>query len=120
MSLRHEVHFAFQIQNAVLAVVTLAIFVLQAWALIDAVSHRAEAFTAADKLTKPAWLLILGIALAAHMLIWSPFSIINLVGTVAAIVYLVDARPARLALGLQPTAWSYESPRPPSRTRMLP
>jgi Protein of unknown function (DUF2516) len=81
-----------------MGIATLGIFVMQGWAFIDAVSHRPEAFPAADKLTKPAWLIILGIALAAHMLIWSPLSFLNLIGTVAAIVYLVDARPAVRAL----------------------
>ncbi|MGH3443743.1 MAG: DUF2516 family protein [Nocardioidaceae bacterium] len=84
----------FQLQNAILGIVTLATFALEAWAFIDAVSHRPDAFPAADKLTKPAWLIILGLALAAHMLFWSPIMILNIVGTVAAIVYLVDARPA--------------------------
>ena len=59
---------------------------------------RPEAFTAADKLTKKAWLIILGIALAATILIWNPIFIINLVGAVAAIVYLVDVRPALRSL----------------------
>ena len=77
---------------------TLALFVLQAWAFIDAVSRRPEAFVAANKLTKPAWLLILGLALLAHMLIWDPISILNLAGAVAAIVYMVDARPAMRSL----------------------
>ena len=75
-------------------VATLLIFAFQAWAFIDAVSHRPDAYLAADKLTKTTWLIILGIALAAHMLIWDPISILNLVGAVAAIVYLVDVRPA--------------------------
>lgn len=75
-------------------VASLAMFAVQAFAFIDAVSHKPEAYVAADKLTKPAWLIILGIALAAHMLIWSPMSFLNLIGTVAAIVYLVDVRPA--------------------------
>jgi len=88
----------FQFQNTVLLVATLAVFGLQAWAFIDAVSHRPEAFTAADKLTKKAWLIILGIALAATILIWNPIFIINLVGAVAAIVYLVDVRPALRSL----------------------
>jgi len=30
----------------------------------------------------------------AHMLIWSPFSLLNLLGAVASIVYAVDVRPA--------------------------
>ncbi len=76
----------------------MALFVLQAWAFIDAVSRRPDTFVAADKLTKTAWLIILGIALVAHMLIWSPFSLLNLAGAVAAIVYIVDARPALQAL----------------------
>jgi asparagine N-glycosylation enzyme membrane subunit Stt3 len=84
----------FALQNTFLTITTLVLFVVQAWAFIDAVSRRPEAFVAADKLTKPAWLLILGLALVAHMLIWSPISILNLVGAVAAIVYIVDARPA--------------------------
>jgi asparagine N-glycosylation enzyme membrane subunit Stt3 len=77
---------------------TLALFVFQAWALIDAVSRRPEEFVAADKLTKPAWLLILGLAVVAHMLFWNPMSLLNLLGTVAAIVYIVDARPAMKSL----------------------
>jgi hypothetical protein len=79
-------------------IASLGMFAVQAFAFIDAVSHKPEAYVAADKLTKPAWLIILGIALVAHMLIWSPMSILNLIGTVAAIVYLVDARPALRAL----------------------
>ena len=85
----------FQIQSIFLLVITLLVFVLQAWAFVDAVSHKPEVFVAADKLTKPAWLIILGLALAVHMLFWAnPIGFLNLIGTVAAIVYIVDARPA--------------------------
>jgi len=38
------------------------------------------------------------VSLAAHMLIWSPISLLNIVGTVAALVYMVDARPALRSL----------------------
>ena len=88
----------FAVQGGILTVTTLAIFVVQAWALLDAISHQAEAFVAADKMTKKAWLVILGVALAAHMLIWSPISLLNIIGTVAALVYMVDARPALRSL----------------------
>jgi hypothetical protein len=87
-----------QIQNEFMLILTLALFAFQAWAFIDALTRRKEAFVAADKLTKPAWLIILGIALVAHMLMWSPFGILNLAGAVAAIVYMVDARPAMQGL----------------------
>jgi len=88
----------FAFQSGLMLLASLAMFVVQGWAFVDAVSHRPEAYVAADKLTKPAWLIILGIALAAHMLIWSPMSFLNLIGTVAAIVYIVDARPALRSL----------------------
>ncbi len=88
----------FTVQNAVMAVITLVVFVLQGWAFLDAVSRRPDAFVAGDKLTKPAWLIILGLALLAHLLIWNPISILNLAGTIAAIVYLVDVRPVLRSL----------------------
>lgn len=88
----------FAVQNALLTGLSLAMFVAQAWAILDAAMHRPDAFVAADKLTKQAWLIILGIALFAHLLIWAPFSILNLLGIVAALVYLLDARPALRSL----------------------
>lgn len=72
---------------------SLALFAFQGWAFVDALSHRPEVFVAADKQTKQMWLIILGVALVAHLLIFSPFSILNLIGAVATIVYLVDVRP---------------------------
>ena len=88
----------FQIESAFILVASLLVFAVQAWAFVDAVSHRPEAFVAADKLTKPTWLIILGVALVAHMLIWNPMSFLNLIGAVAGIVYIVDARPALRAV----------------------
>jgi hypothetical protein len=88
----------FAVKSGIMLLATVAMFAVQAFAFVDAVSHKPEAYVAADKLTKPAWLIILGIALAAHMLIWNPMSFLNLIGTVAAIVYLVDARPALRSL----------------------
>ena len=84
----------FALQSGFMMLVTIGLFVIQAWAFVDALSRRPEMFVAADKLTKPAWLIILGVALAAHLLIWNPVSFLNLIGAVAAIVYVVDVRPA--------------------------
>lgn len=86
--------FVFDIQNTILLVVTLLLFAVEAWAFIDAVSRRAEAFEAANKQNKKMWLWILGIALAAHMLFWNPIHLLNMVGAVASLVYLLDVRPA--------------------------
>jgi hypothetical protein len=83
----------FALPSMILAFVSLVTFVLQAYAFIDAVTHRGEAYVAGDKLTKQAWLIILGLGVAAHMLFWDPINIFNLAGIVAGIVYLVDVRP---------------------------
>lgn len=88
----------FDVQGVLLTVATLAIFVIQGWAFIDAVSHRPDAFVAGDKMTKKAWLIILGLALVAHMIFWHPISLLNIAGTVAAIVYMVDVRPVLRSL----------------------
>ena len=88
----------FGITSGLMLVITLLIFAVQAWAFIDAVSHRPDAYVAADKLTKTTWLIILGIALGAHMLIWQPMHFLNLIGTVAALVYVLDVRPALRSL----------------------
>ena len=53
-----------------------------------------EAYTAGGKLTKPAWCAILGLGLAAQLLlITSPLNILHLAFTIAAFVYLADVRP---------------------------
>lgn len=64
-------------------------------AFIHALLQRADAFTAADRKTKPIWLLITGASTVAMGLF--PFggagSLFWLAGIVAALVYLVDVRP---------------------------
>lgn len=68
---------------------------LALWAFVDAVVRPTPLYTAADKLTKPAWLGITGAALAIGLL--TPvLGLFGLVALVASIVYLVDVRPALL------------------------
>ncbi len=75
-----------------LAVLGLGALALKIWALVDASTRPAPAFVATGKLTKVAWVAILA---AALLLGWDDFSgLFGLLGTVAAIVYLVDVRPA--------------------------
>ena len=90
--------FVLAIQNYILLAAAFALFAVEAWAFVDAISHKPEAYPAAGKQNKTMWLVILGIALAAHMLIWHPIHILNMVGAVASIVYLVDVRPALRSL----------------------
>jgi hypothetical protein len=78
---------------ALLLVVGLVMLGLELWALVDASVRPAPAYTAAGKLSKPAWVAILTGALLLTYL-FGGLSLFGLVGIVAAIVYLVDVRPA--------------------------
>jgi hypothetical protein len=73
--------------------VWLGVVVLQLWALGDCSSRKAAAFTAVDRLTKPAWMAILIVAGVITVAAWQT-PILGLIAVVAASVYLVDVRPA--------------------------
>lgn len=65
------------------------------YALIHAVTQRADAFTAAGKLTKPAWLAINAGALLLTLVFRAdPKGLLGLIAITAALVYIVDVRPA--------------------------
>lgn len=67
---------------------------LKGYAFIDAIRRPSEAFPYAGKKTKQIWLAITGVALAVNVVILNPLGLLNIAGVVAAIVYLVDVRPA--------------------------
>ena len=76
-----------------------ALLILKAFAFVNACLWRPDAFPAADRLTKNHWLAIAGIALVLQAVpLGGIFSILNLAGTVAALVYLLDVRPALLSV----------------------
>lgn len=83
----------FAIESAVSLVVTLALFGLKAVAFVDASTRPAAVFPAADRQTKGFWLLILGLFLVHHLLFWPVWGILSLIGTIAALVYVLDVRP---------------------------
>lgn len=86
----------FTIESYVMLAIVFIALAVKAFAFVNALLWPGEAYSAASKLSKPAWLAILGIALVAQVLLInaSPLNILHLVGSVAAIVYLVDVRPA--------------------------
>ena len=70
-----------------------------AFALVDASIRRDAAFRAAGKLTKPAWLLMLALATVFAVVFRTPTTFVTIAGTIAAIVYIVDVRPAVQQMG---------------------
>ena len=84
----------FQLESTVMQLAFLALMAVKIWAFIDALTRPAAAYVAADKLTKPAWTLILGLVVATSLLWQSPLGLFSMVGTVAAFVYILDVKPA--------------------------
>jgi hypothetical protein len=67
---------------------------LTVWAFVDALIRPAGGFVATGKLTKPAWLAITGLAAVILFLTKNPIALLGLPSVIAAVVYLVDVRPA--------------------------
>jgi O-antigen/teichoic acid export membrane protein len=79
----------------VLAVLQIAVLVTTVYAFVHAALQRPDAYTAADKLTKPVWLVILGVGVLLALVLGITGVAIS---AVAAGVYLVDVRPKILEI----------------------
>jgi hypothetical protein len=79
----------------VLAVLQIAVLVTAVYAFVHAAMQRPDAYTAAEKLTKPVWLVILGVGVLLALVLGITGVAI---AAVAAGVYLVDVRPKILEI----------------------
>ena len=86
--------FIFDVERYFLLAVTFVLLVVKIVALVNAMLWSGEHYRVADKLTKPGWVLILALGVALQVLLPGIVGLLNLGFTIAAIVYLVDVRPA--------------------------
>ena len=85
------------IENVVGWTIFLVTVAFEIFALADAATRPAHGFVSSGKLTKPAWLLILLLALLTGVAFRSPtgrYGFLVLLGLVATSVYMADVRPA--------------------------
>ena len=80
-------------QELVFLTINWATLALAGWAFVDALIRPAAGFVAAGKLTKPGWVAITALA-ALVIYFLKPVSFLGLPAVIAAVVYLVDVRPA--------------------------
>lgn len=78
--------------TTVMGLINLVILALAVFAFVDGAIRREDAYRAADKQNKQFWLIILGIAVVVNLLV--PMVLLQIIGLIASIVYIVDVRPA--------------------------
>jgi hypothetical protein len=91
------VDLLFALDDYILFGIWLVAIPVGGYAFVHALMQRADAFTAADKLTKPAWLGITGASLLVLILFRGPQdsgALFWLAGLIAVLVYIVDVKPA--------------------------
>lgn len=80
-------------------VLLVAVLVTAVYAFVHAALQRLDAYTAADKLTKPVWLVILGAAVALASILYPVLGVLGMaMSACASGVYLVDVRPKLLEI----------------------
>ena len=80
------------IQDSLMIIISIALFAAKGFALVDCVARPSAKFTYIETLPKQTWLIILVLALLTHLLWWDPLNLLNLAGTVGALVYLAQVR----------------------------
>jgi hypothetical protein len=91
----------------VLMVLYFASVAVAIFAFVDAIIRRADAFVAANKASKPLWLVITGVSTLA-LAVFGPVSLFGIPAIVAVLVYVVDVRPAvRAVSGGRPPSTSW-------------
>jgi Protein of unknown function (DUF2516) len=85
--------FVFNVESLVLFAAWWVLLGVKVFAVGDALIRKDAFYVAADKQNKAFWLLLLIVFLALHVILPSVLNPLNLIGTVAALVYLADVRP---------------------------
>lgn len=87
--------FVASLMGTVLLVLQLAVFGAAVYAFVHAALQRPDAYTATEKLTKPVWLVILGVGAVLVLFL----DVLGMaIGAIAAGVYLADVRPRLLEI----------------------
>ncbi len=81
-------------ESWLLLVLWIGVLALQLWALVDCITRKAPAFPAANKLTKPTWVLLTALALLMVLISRNVTFLLSYIGIIVSSVYLADVRPA--------------------------
>jgi hypothetical protein len=87
----------FAVEGYLTLVMIFVLLAITIFAFINSLLYSAESYVAAGKLTKPAWNIILGLAVVLQLIPAGLF-IVRIALIIAALVYMVDVRPALAGL----------------------
>lgn len=87
-------NWATTVTGAISLVIAIIALALEAWAFVHCALQRPEAFSAIGTLSKGLWLAIIGGTVLLALLFISFGLIFTLIAMIAALVYLLDVRPA--------------------------
>lgn len=87
----------FEVESYLTLVMIFVLLAITIFAFINSLLYSAESYVAAGKLTKPAWNIILGLAVVLQLIPAGLF-IVRIALIIAALVYMVDVRPALAGL----------------------
>ena len=87
----------FHAESMFMLIVDLVLMAVKIFAFVNSLMYSAEAYSAANKLTKPAWTIILGLGVLVQIVLGGPL-FLSIAFTIAAFVYLADVRPALASL----------------------
>ena len=87
----------FEVESYLTLVMIFVLLAITIFAFINSLLYSAESYVAAGKLTKPAWNIILGLAVVLQLIPAGLF-IVRIALIIAVLVYMVDVRPALAGL----------------------
>ena len=84
----------FEVQSSISLVLSLVLFIIKVGALVDCVARDNSKFMQVGTMPRRNWLIILVLVVITHVIPanWNPLSLLSLIGTVAALVYLALLR----------------------------
>ena len=82
-----------QIEQWINHVLFIGLLAFRLWGLIDSLTRKGPAFPAANKLTKPTWVLLNALSVVLGLLL-PPLNLLSYISIIVSAVYLADVRPA--------------------------
>jgi hypothetical protein len=97
--------FVDDVKTSINVAVLVVALVIEAFAFINCLTQRSDAFGAINTLSKGVWLGLTGAALLVTLLTQYAIGILGFIAITIAAIYLLDVRPALREAGDGPNSW---------------